>query len=483
MKTLSYVNGKPAYVNGKPAYSDPNNLLPCPECCDNFCSCLATWVYFCDSGHISYTWEGVAFQWDFGREGWAISYSVVRLIDAYKNKHAGDWVPCDGTVYFEPDCGACRLVGDPFYCDNPPEVCPEDTGTPPGPGQSVYLDLCCAPNIGVCVVDWTFDCPTESWNPVSSLLSQHILDGETPSIPRPGTWNKLSDCVFEHAVGTTLYIWIDSDPAPNCDEFPVGDNPDAAGQAFDFDTCCLDHPRALYYNSAVDNNWNTLGNWWIDVACTKPAYKLPRNNDDVTILGAGVVDTGPAGFGGGVNNFGKIGGGTFNGAYVYSYHGSSISGGTFAGAVNNNGGTISGSGEFNGSVDNYGNGSINGVTFNGSINGGTFNGAVNNNANGSINGGTFNGAVDNDGGTISGSGEFNGSVDNHSTISGGTFNGAVNNNADGSISGGTFNTVSTVDNIGTISNGTFDGYVENCVNGVRGTITGGMFNGTKHDCP
>ena len=39
----------------------------------------------------------------------------------------------------------------------------------------------------------------------------------------------------------------------------------------------------LYFNGAVNSNWNTLGNWWQDSGFTTPAAALPANGDDVEI--------------------------------------------------------------------------------------------------------------------------------------------------------------------------------------------------------
>ena len=40
----------------------------------------------------------------------------------------------------------------------------------------------------------------------------------------------------------------------------------------------------LYFNGAVDDQWETLGNWWTDSDCTSPAASLPTSNDDVFIM-------------------------------------------------------------------------------------------------------------------------------------------------------------------------------------------------------
>jgi len=39
-------------------------------------------------------------------------------------------------------------------------------------------------------------------------------------------------------------------------------------------------PRTLYYNAAVDTDWNNLGNWWMDSNHTVPATSLPTSIDD-----------------------------------------------------------------------------------------------------------------------------------------------------------------------------------------------------------
>jgi hypothetical protein len=39
----------------------------------------------------------------------------------------------------------------------------------------------------------------------------------------------------------------------------------------------------LYFNAAVDSDWNTLGNWWLDDTFTTPATSLPTSVDDVVI--------------------------------------------------------------------------------------------------------------------------------------------------------------------------------------------------------
>lgn len=44
----------------------------------------------------------------------------------------------------------------------------------------------------------------------------------------------------------------------------------------------------LYFNAAVDNDWNTLGNWWTNSGHTTAAGSLPGSGDDV-VLSASVL--------------------------------------------------------------------------------------------------------------------------------------------------------------------------------------------------
>jgi hypothetical protein len=46
----------------------------------------------------------------------------------------------------------------------------------------------------------------------------------------------------------------------------------------------------LYYNAAVDNDWNTLGNWWQDDQFTVPADALPTSADDVKLFAGNYGD-------------------------------------------------------------------------------------------------------------------------------------------------------------------------------------------------
>ena len=211
-----------------------------------------------------------------------------------------------------------------------------------------------------------------------------------------------------------------------------------------------------------------------------------------------------------VNNArtGTISGGTFNdGGNNNSVDSSgTITGGTFNVGVNN-GGTIEGTGTFNASVQNQrGGGIILSGTFGGEISynhniirGGTFSGALSND--GTIEGGTFSGAVttteggiieggtftrsssvaSNDDGTIAGGtfegsvtngdpdwngaviigGTFKSTVTNYDVIEDGVFSSVVINEESGTIGGSTFVRSSIVKNKGAIVGGTFDGTVQN----------------------
>mgnify|MGYP004552518747 CR=1 FL=1 len=110
---------------------------------------------------------------------------------------------------------------------------------------------------------------------------------------------------------------------------------------------------------------------------------------------------------GGLYDFSTIGDGSAVECNVFVGKPTAITGGVFDGTVFNNSGIL----------------------------GGTFHGEVDNRAPGIIKGGTFNGAVENNG--IIEKGTFNDAVKNNSTINDGMFNDAVENN--GIIEKGTFN--------------------------------------------
>lgn len=49
----------------------------------------------------------------------------------------------------------------------------------------------------------------------------------------------------------------------------------------------------LYFNAAVNNNWNTVGNWWEDAGFTVPANRRPGTGDDVFISNDVTSNSGP----------------------------------------------------------------------------------------------------------------------------------------------------------------------------------------------
>ena len=50
----------------------------------------------------------------------------------------------------------------------------------------------------------------------------------------------------------------------------------------------------LYYNAAVDNDWNTLGNWWTSDAFTTQAAALPTSSDSVVLSASVTSNSGSA---------------------------------------------------------------------------------------------------------------------------------------------------------------------------------------------
>jgi hypothetical protein len=61
---------------------------------------------------------------------------------------------------------------------------------------------------------------------------------------------------------------------------------DITGATYDADTVFIEESDAefigfeeFYFNAALDNDWNTLGNWWTDEAHTVPAIRLPGIHD------------------------------------------------------------------------------------------------------------------------------------------------------------------------------------------------------------
>jgi len=165
----------------------------------------------------------------------------------------------------------------------------------------------------------------------------------------------------------------------------------------------------LYYNPTVDTAWDTLENWWTDVAFSDPALALPADGDDVYL--AALMETGPSvsvtlnhiyvadastGGGGFYANFsGAIGDATFNSG---SFNRGSVTGdATFNDNGDNLDGTVSGNATFNGgSLNQYGV-----VSGDATFNDNSYNGAIVS-GNATFNDNSFNA------GTVSGTATYNG---------------------------------------------------------------------------
>lgn len=254
----------------------------------------------------------------------------------------------------------------------------------------------------------------------------------------------------------------------------------------------------FYFNGAVDDDWQTLGNWWIDSAFSAPATSLPTSADDVIAsasiasnsgseptvanftlndptfnyvsLSVAIAVTGNATFNDGTSNGGTVtGNSTFN-DFAYNYITGTVSGdGTFNNGANNYG-SVTGSAAFNEVALNRGIGTISGdAIFNdNSQNRGT----VNSNA-------TFNDSSINNGGTVNGDGTFNGSSYNYSS-DGGLGNATFN---DSSLNYGTIGESAVFNDnsgngfdagsywVGTVSNAVF-----NDLSYSSGNIESGIFN-------
>ena len=126
----------------------------------------------------------------------------------------------------------------------------------------------------------------------------------------------------------------------------------------------------LYYNAAVDTDWDELGNWWTNAGLSTQATTLPTSSDDVILTGSVVTNTGGAlevntlamiavsgGYALGVDI--TISGGGYSGVFTNSYIGAAatVTGncefiGSQAGAVGaaSNSGTITGNALFTGDV-------------------------------------------------------------------------------------------------------------------------------------
>lgn len=132
----------------------------------------------------------------------------------------------------------------------------------------------------------------------------------------------------------------------------------------------------LYFNGAVNGDWNELGNWWLDDTFTTPAAALPTSEDNVIInYNSEVSNSGPVtvgsliGYGAGFLSFaltatsGATFYNTFSCTYVtgncwftndsYLTSGGTITGNcTFTGTGSYNGGTVYGNCTFDGAYSN-----------------------------------------------------------------------------------------------------------------------------------
>jgi hypothetical protein len=45
-------------------------------------------------------------------------------------------------------------------------------------------------------------------------------------------------------------------------------------------------PATLYFNAAVDSDWTTAGNWWLDAEHTQAAGRLPAESENVIVTGS-----------------------------------------------------------------------------------------------------------------------------------------------------------------------------------------------------
>lgn len=199
----------------------------------------------------------------------------------------------------------------------------------------------------------------------------------------------------------------------------------------------------LYFNAAVDSDWNTLGNWWQDEECTVAATSLPTSSDSVVTLLNGIVT-------------GTTGGGAITIANLTIGDDFDLSP-TVTGTATINNGYVNGTmtvpvAVFNGGALDYG-GQISGSA---TFNGGSFSrGSVGGNA-------VFNDtAVNTDGGYVGGDATFNDDSENqgYSTVNGSaTFNGSSNNKPSANVNGSAvFN--GTSDNAGYVGgDATFNDY-------------------------
>jgi hypothetical protein len=179
----------------------------------------------------------------------------------------------------------------------------------------------------------------------------------------------------------------------------------------------------LYFDGAVDTDWNTLGNWRLDdfTQTRVPAASLPTSSDSAVIAGymdsnsgsepalvdftiandgsdtsVAVTVTGTATITAGYNYSGTItGNAIFN---EYAYLSGTVTGNATFNDEADNGGYVQGSATFNGASTMY-NGSVSGTA--------TFNGNAKLTAGTVVGNATFNGSSFMDGGVVEGNATFN----------------------------------------------------------------------------
>lgn len=257
----------------------------------------------------------------------------------------------------------------------------------------------------------------------------------------------------------------------------------------------------LYFNAAVNDNWNTLGNWWQNVGFTVPAVAIPTTGDTCEMYGQ--ISTSPTSplvyaainwrTGQNMANLTNI-----SAAVVISFYGTTYTEGNLNTAVFNNNtfndGDIA-TATFNNSSYHQ-NGTITTATFNAGtysistvINGtfnsgssnqyiltnGTFAGGSNG-ADGVVTTGVFTGSGGNGAGGIVVSGTFNDTSFNEGEVTTATFNDNAQNNNGGIVGTGTFNDDS-VNNIGgTVTTATFNNSSLNEGDCTTATFNNGAFN-------
>ena len=268
----------------------------------------------------------------------------------------------------------------------------------------------------------------------------------------------------------------------------------------------LNGKRQFYFNGAVDGDWQTLGNWWMDDQFTIPATALPTGADDVVAsakisintgseptienftinnttnqqiitdpsLEINITVTGVATFNGNTFHTSTITGNAIFNDYAFNNQGTINGDCVFNSSSANDFGTVSGNATFNdSSYNNYGT-----VTGDATFNDGSFN-------NSSVGGNaTFNDSSYNnygngiDNATITGDATFNDNSINNGIVTGNaTFNNYSYNN--GTVEGNaTFNNNSYNNGAGVVNgNATFNDNSDNAF----GTVNGSLIVGGNRD--